>query len=117
MGEKVELSFGYNRGIPDGIDTAWGCRAILENGYVDIPPDRQCAEGPRKEELMDFLNTHFNMGQLRDQVREQVSPDYPGMPDNYDEYVLFEDKNVIVKANTQRSFGYLYVCAYFTGDM
>ncbi len=117
MSDKVELSFGYNKGVPDSTDTAWGCRAIFDRGYVDIPGDRQEAVGPRTKELMNYLNDNFNLGALRDQVREQVHADYPGMPQGYDEYVLFEDKNVIVKCNTQRSFGYLYICAYFKGDM
>lgn len=115
MTTKVQLSFGYNGGIGDGVDTAWGCRAILDRG-LDIPYDRQCAEGPRKDELLEYLNIHFNMGQLRDKVHQSVPVDYPGMKNGYDEYVLYEDRNIIVKANTQRSFGYVYICAYFKGD-
>lgn len=105
------LAFGYNNGIPEGIETAWGCRAILQVGYpLDIPPDRMDAYGPDKEELMKYLNDNFPLKEMRD-AGKVIPSDHSGK--EAQEYELFNDGHVIVKANTQQSYGYVYICAYF----
>lgn len=117
METKVKLQFGYNKGILPGVTTAWGARAIHDNYGVDIPPDRQCVEGPRATELCDALNTKFNRGKMNEKVKELVPRDYPGMPQGNYEYVLYEDDDLLVVANTQRSFGYLYIVAFFKDEI
>lgn len=53
------IKFGYNRGLPDGTDTAWGCRAIVaQDGFVDVPPRRTDLAGPRADELLFHLQHH-----------------------------------------------------------
>lgn len=100
------LTFGYNQGMPVGVDTAWGARAILSSdGYIDIPPDRQQVVGIRKELLIGYLNDEFNMGHLRQKVKEEVQP-----WEEDSTYTLFEDDIVSVKCRA--AGGYLYLCAY-----
>lgn len=37
MEQNNKLSFGYNNGVPEGTDAAWGCRAIVtQQGDVDM---------------------------------------------------------------------------------
>lgn len=53
------LKFGYNEGIPDGVETAWGCRAIVtQGGQVDVVWDRTDAAGPTEEraKLLAYLD-------------------------------------------------------------
>lgn len=111
--ETVQLTFGYTKGLPEGTDTAYGARAIYDGNWVDFLPDRQCAEGPRKYDLLDYLNKNVNQGVLKDKIKQLVCPDYPGMKKPTPEVILHDDDTVVVKANTQASFGYVYICAYF----
>jgi hypothetical protein len=104
------LRFGYNAGLPEGIQSAWGCRAILDAGYADIPHDRVDSFGDSAA-IVDYLNKNFNKGMMNDKVKQLVPPDRPGM--DAPEIVLFDDDKLVVKCSTQRSFGYLYICAYF----
>jgi hypothetical protein len=109
------LTFGYNRGLPHGATTAWGCRAIVDpNGHLDVPPDRQAATGPRVNQLLEHLNAIVR-GAWRDRAHELIvrgvmHPRHDG------EFVLFQNNTVVIKGNTQRSGGYLYVCAYFRDE-
>lgn len=112
----TSLMFKMN-GIPESVTTAWGARAILHNGFgIDIPADRQNADGPRKADLLHYLNDNFNRGQMNDKVKELVCPDYPGMKHEPPIVTLYEDDTVVVKACTQRSFGHLYLAAWFKDE-
>jgi hypothetical protein len=119
----MKLEFGLSREIPDGAYVAYGARGILQSDGVDILPDRQCIatdceegmEDEVKEELIDYLESHFDRKKLNEKVAEMVYPDYQGMGDAWT-YTLYYDKRMIVKASTNRSFGYLYIVAYFHTD-
>lgn len=110
----VSLAFGYKAGIPDSVTTAWGARAIFDSYGLDIVPDRQDWVGPRNKELMEALSDRIPLNELKKSAGEQVFPDSVGLDPM--EYVLFADDTVIVKANTQKSYGYLYLCAYFLDE-
>lgn len=107
----MQLAFGYNNGIPDTVTTAWGARGIFDGFGLDIPGDRQVFDGPDKYNLMNYLNEALPMKKLRELATEMVMLDRPGRDSS--EVVLFDDGVVIVKCNTQNSFGYLYLSAYF----
>lgn len=105
------LTFGYKRGVPPHVGTAWGCRALVEqSGMVDVLWDRVDLAGPDQVQLAEHLNHHVGAAwreRASELLRAQV------MRTNRDqEFVLYEDPVVVIKGNTQGSHGYLYVCAY-----
>lgn len=104
------LTFGYTRGVPTHVGTAWGCRAIVEqSGMLDVLWDRIALAGPDQVQLAEHLNQHLDTACARasELLRTQVM-----RTDRDQEFVLYEDPSVVIKGNTQRSHGYLYLCAY-----
>jgi hypothetical protein len=109
----VSLTFGYNGGLPEGRTVAWGARLIVDqDGRVDFLHDRQSligADEPRRR-LLDYLNANdipierriadmLRRGTMRTSVAQ--------------DFTVYVDGVVIVKANTNASHGYCYVVAYF----
>jgi hypothetical protein len=109
----VSLQFGYNAGLPEGRTVAWGARLIVtQDGHVDFVHDRQGligAEEPRRR-LLDYLNGNeipierriSNMLR-RGVMRTSVAQDF----------TVYTDDVVVIKANTNASHGYCYVVAFF----
>jgi len=111
----AQLQYGRNYGVPD-VTTAWGARAILhQQGGVDIVHDRQGGDGPRKAELMAYLNEKFPWGKLQTRVDELL---YKGAlkPDSDELVVLFADDQVKLVGSPNASYGYLYMRAWFKED-
>ncbi len=106
--EGVQLEYGRNYGVP-AVTTAWGARAILGSHGLDIVPDRVDAQGPRKKELLAYLNDDF--GDLRERV-DEMSFD----PGDDELHTVFLDATAIVVASTNASYGYLYLRAWFKAD-
>jgi hypothetical protein len=105
------LRFGYHDGLPEGKTVAWGARAIFGGDYfIDLLWDRQDAlgEGPELDRLFAWLNGED--GALR-KARESKARYYL-RPNERTEVVLYEDEVGIIKANTNASYGYLYMVAY-----
>ena len=109
----MSLTFGYNAGLPQGRTVAWGARFIVDqNGHVDFVHDRQSAIGPDepRRRLLDYLNGNdipierriADMLQ-RGVMRTSVAQDF----------TVYADGIVVIKANTLASHGYCYVVAYF----
>jgi len=107
------VPFGYNAGLPVDRTVAWGARLIVtQDGHVDFVYDRQAAIGaeePRRR-LLDHLNGNAVpieriIGDLlrRGEMRIAVAQ----------EFTVYADSVVVVKANTNASYGYCYVVAYF----
>lgn len=109
----MSLTFGYNAGLPGDRTVAWGARLIVtQDGHVDFVHDRQSvigAEEPRRR-LLDHLNGNdipierriadmLRRGAMRTAVAQQ--------------FIVYADDVVVVKANTNASHGYCYVVAYF----
>ena len=104
----VTLDYGRNYGVP-AVTTAWGARAILTDGVLDLVGDRMGGEGPRKRELLTYLEVNFpNL----DQRVLEITFD----PASDELQTLFEDDKAIVVASTNASFGYLYLRAWFKAD-
>ena len=109
----MSLSFGYNAGLPEGRTVAWGARLIVDQGgHVDFVPDRQSligAEEPRRR-LLDYLNGNDIPIERRiaDMLQRGVMRTAVAQ-----EFTVYADGVVIVKANTNASHGYCYVVAYF----
>jgi hypothetical protein len=113
MGDN-RLSFGYNQGLPECVEAAWGCRAIITpDGAIDVVPDRTSTYGPEDayRRLAYQLDTMVRGARWRARASELLAAGTmdPGRPG---EHVLLDDGAVIIKGNTKGSFGYLYVCAY-----
>jgi hypothetical protein len=109
----VNLTFGYNAGLPEGRTVAWGARLIVnQDGRVDFVRERQSVIGADEplQRLLDHLNANdipierriADMLQ-RGVMRTSVTQDF----------TIYADGVVIVKANTNASHGYCYVVAYF----
>lgn len=107
------LGWGYNPGLPiDPFLAAWGCRAIVkQSGYLDIPPDRKSSLGEKTalKQLFAKLDGGL-MDKWKTRARELLS-DYEMRTSESGEFTLLSEDGVVVKANTQGSYGYLYVCA------
>lgn len=44
MTQTPALRYGYNKGLPPGVGSAWGCRAVVNpDGSVSLVGDRQDA--------------------------------------------------------------------------
>jgi len=123
--DHIQFDFGLNRNMPYGAYVAWGARAIFDPHGIDILPDRQSVEVAHiipeiveevKRELIDYLNENFNRGQMDDAVKRLVPMDVSSGPDEAPIITLFEDDRIKVEASTNRSFGYLYLRAYFHTD-
>lgn len=108
------LGWGYDPGLPDEPFTAaWGCRAIIhQGGSVDVLPDRQSSRGDDKaiDALIDKLNGGLN-AKWKATVVDMLRG-YEMSTGLAKEFTLLDEDGVVVKANTNGSGGYLYVCAY-----
>lgn len=124
LDKALQLPFGYNRGLPEGIKAAWGARWVIkQDGHVDQVPDRQGCDGDETERkrLLDYLNTVLkykprrksDLGDHAMDVASRLLKARSFSLSDETEIVLFEDQHIAVKGNPQASYGYLYVCAYF----
>ena len=111
--DEPKLAFGYH--VPDdaNTDAAWGARMITQGAYLDFLGDRQSLVY-RTEEARDKLTTALD-GWVIKQMREvykrkydrfEVSPNYEH------EFIIYEGKDIMALANTNGSFGYLYISAW-----
>jgi hypothetical protein len=113
VGALIMLRFGYTRGLPEGTETAWGCRAVVtDDGTVHVVQDRISAVGPQIDRLVEHLDRlpfHRSWRSRAGELRRA------GVMDTRvdEEFALYADDVVVIKGNTQASAGYLYVCAYF----
>ena len=107
---SAQLKFGYNRGLPAGVTTAWGCRAVVQLGKVDVPFGRESGFGDW-EPLVEYISFEKHGLWMVAAERLFASGELTTAQDR--EVILFEDDRAVVKANPQRSHGYLYACAYF----
>lgn len=100
---KLELSFGYGAGVPDGALAAWGARAIVGGGYLDVPPDRISFSGEAvpKAKLIEKLKVVGPIKLAEAKIRE-VKADEP--------VSLYEDEEFAVVG--RMAGGYFYLAAY-----
>ena len=108
------LTFGYNQGLPAGTTVAWGARAILHSGTVELVHNRQSTIGTdaELEELLGSLNSGVNARWI-----ERVKELCDGLEmrgGTAEHFELYADEDVTVVANTKASHGYLYIAAFPT---
>lgn len=88
---------------PEGVTVAFGARAILRNGQVDLLPDRmgfRGEPGPEREALRTFLQTTGDKV-----IRRLGACADPGLRERL---VEIHD-GFMVAVNTNASHGYLYI--------
>lgn len=111
--EKPRI-WGYNEGIPEGVTTAWGCRAIAKQAGAVLPdPNYFNGYGPQLVELTQWVKQAWKAWQAEAErlLRIGEMSGFEGQ-----EFVLFQDERGVIKGNT-RGTSYVHVCAYFTaGD-
>lgn len=108
------MQFGLNSAVPKGVTAAWGARFIYP---ADMLWDRQSMVGEQVDQ--DLLKLWLNGGALKaardaadvaDDTR-QISAD------GEQTVILYQDKQGVVVACPNRSYGYLYVAAWLhNGD-
>lgn len=105
--EKTTLSFGCNRGLPDDIETAWGCRAIYHAHptRLDFVWDRQDSFGPDLDELREKLN-----GGAIAALVKHIEAEAPSGGD--EEIRTFEAEGVKFAYSPQGSHGYIYIAGW-----
>lgn len=101
------LGYGYNQGIPEGVRTAWGCRAIFTRGVTDVLHDRQSVMGERAD--IDALGVELNANWREWQERAAQEYQDGNLPED-GTVTLIETETMTIKA--RRAGGYLYVVAY-----
>jgi hypothetical protein len=138
---QCHLEFGYNAGLPPNCTCAWGARAILEENHgwdkyhytksgaprKRIPPegrmyrislcyDRKSVFGDEASvaQLMAVLNKNFPEILLTAQIALEDGPLNYSSPGEAD--IWSGGEGVRVVANTNGSYGYLYMCAFFTSE-
>jgi hypothetical protein len=102
---------------PAGAETAWGARWIIDQtGRVDEVWDRTDAIGPddRRRELLDYLGDH--VGRAAQETAAELLRSGRLRWSDEAAVTLYEDDVVNVFGNPRRSFGYLYVGAWFKAD-
>lgn len=118
MSEMRKLSWGLQP--PPNATVAWGARAILKRGTIDLLHDRQDSCGPMA--AREALAQEMNSGGL-DLIRERVQQawnDGELRGDTENKVVLVDDaieggdSGIMVEADTRGSCGYLYLVVYKT---
>lgn len=106
-------AFGLWQECPEDATVAWGARAILRDGFVDLLWDRQSAEGSDEGTRKVFCErVNKVLPVVRAKVKELCSA-WRGMrPNEQEVFVLYEDDGIVVKGDTRASYGYLYLVAY-----
>src|SRR6266487_6950755 len=108
----------YGLAPPAGVETAWGARWIINpTGWVDEVWDRTDAIGPdnRRRELLDYLNDQ--VGRAAHETAAELLRGGRLRWSDETTVTLYDDEVVTVAANPRRSFGYLYVGAWFKADV
>ena len=117
MTTKLNLSFGYNAGLPDSAIAAWGARFIVtQDGYVDFVWDRTDAVGDSsdREALFDLLECRYSLDRLRADLSEGLKTRRIGTREAA-EIVFYDDDDLRVVGNSNASAGYFYVTGYRKG--
>lgn len=105
----MNLTFGYNAGLPKNARAAWGARLIWPDDLVYNRQDMQGSDEDRKA-LAEWLNG----GALRDARAEarNLAKSYMLTSNENREVTLYDDGKGRIVANPNGSYGYLYVAAW-----
>ena len=107
-----QIPWGLKSAVPVDAELAWGARAILRDGYVDIVGDRQGFVGPSEEAIKSFSKIVQDALPL---VKKRVLSLWdsraldPGFSENH---ILFNSEQLHIVGSTKASHGYFYLAAW-----
>ncbi len=107
-----KVGFGLWSECPDDARAAWGARAILRDGCVDLLHDRQGSAGDDEDRRVFCKRVDAVLPVVLAKVKELCSAWHGMRHDEQNVFVLYEDDGVVVKGDTRASYGYLYIVAY-----
>ena len=108
-----QWSWGYQPAMTQKHRAYWGARAIWNGkGDMDLLPDRQSSVAT-DEGAAERLRALLNGGALKaaNKRLEALARTWEVSPSESNEVILHEDDKVRIVANTNGSYGYLYVTA------
>ncbi len=113
-----ESTWGLGREAPENATAVWGARAIFNRGgLIDIVPDRQGIDRgapPERKRLIAALRAADKAIRAKARALSQTGD---LEPDTRNRVVLYEDAGLIVIANTNASYGYLYMGAWLKPEI
>lgn len=107
-----QIPWGLKSAVPEGAELAWGARAILRDGYIDIVGDRQGFIGPSEEAIKSFSQVVQDALPLVKKRVLSLCDSWaidPGLSENH---VLFNSEQLHIVGNTKGSHGYFYLAAW-----
>lgn len=116
---RPALRHGYETGVPDEVEDAWGCRGLIHRtpggavSRVEIPGDRVSMVGPDADDLVAALDEAVG-DTLAQRVARLLRVGALGCGVAA-EVIVFQDERIVIKADTQGSHEHVDVCAYFHG--
>jgi hypothetical protein len=112
----MQLGFGYSRGVPEDITTAWGARLIAPNDLLHDRQDLVADSDEAKRELIAWLNGATpGKGAIREALKA-LSEQASELRYREGEFTVYEDEDGIIVGNTQQSGGYVYVSGWLKPD-
>lgn len=114
---KPAPRYGSPHVIPDEATAAWGAWLIIDQlGHVELVWDRQGADGPLLEraQFLLLLEERFPGDKLTDAIAWllQLGPAEGMSTRDAEDFILYQDDDMVVHANTNASAGYCYVTAW-----
>ena len=125
--KELELEYGY-KGFPQETAAVWGARAIAEKGYMDLLIDRQGRAGRDVEKMAVLIQMLNGTGDSRHKdavgILSKMQLRYSELRrqgviegDKANDVVLYEDDRVKAVGNTNASYGYIYIAAWFKPEV
>lgn len=110
MNAQRRLAWGADWLVPEDAKAAWGARLIMENGHADLLWDRQSDFGDKAD--YDRLISKLNevkpwRGPLEKLIRQGEV-----RSDEANEVTVYEDDVIVVRGNSNGSYGYFYIAAW-----
>lgn len=107
---NLSLRFGANALIPADVSAVWGARLIVnQDGMVDLVHDRQAFAGD--ESVGDVLCAKLNRSSWRSDLADMLRSRRV-LTSQGEDVTVYEDDSIIVRGNTNGSYGYFYVAAW-----
>jgi hypothetical protein len=113
---QIKLPFGCTKGLPEGVQVAWGARMIAPN---DLLWDRQgCAGGeeggPERVKLLNWLGQGAGNAAREFCLVNRIGMGSSIIADgsSHDIIPLYEDEHGKIVGSPQGSHGYVYIAAW-----
>lgn len=103
------LAYGLQDVIPESAVAAWGCRAILKGGVVDVVPDRKDFHITADVEIHKLFPKKL---QAAFGARGWITKTAHNVRGNSTEVKALDDDNFHIRMSTNASYGYLYISAW-----